>query len=480
MDLDMTLSLGRSDLVVGESTSLAMVFTNVSRGPLSLPDPANDDRTPKIRVREVASKRDLMLRGAGDRERETSHEFVPLEPPEIIELPPRAQVKRSADLLQWLGPLPPGKYELSLVFDYGELQASSPPVPLNVAPLQLVGASTAGAHSGSSPIRYAASAARTGKGSAILLSSFTFDEDGHANLGQSLRAAELDYEAHPVLSVTPNKFAYPAHWLAWLHGDGLASMYVKQGKVETPPRTHPLDAGGSARLIAPLLLDLTGSDGSQPGRGIVALWVSGGAGSRLRFYVLEPDGSLAAAESVPLEAGELRWARALALSNGERRVYLAIQREARTEIECVQWGAKSAARIATFPGQLIGAGVSLNMHDAIYGAAVVREQSKLRVHRWQVDSGGSPGPQSAFDLISAGDEPFDTALVGISPTGKVNVLPAAANRWFWMNANRVLNPLPDSLAKFGTPLEISWVTDVSPMVMIAGAQDGITYQPLAR
>src|SRR6185312_3449457 len=117
-------------------------------------------------------------------------------------------------------------------------------------------------------------------------------------------------------------------------------VYVKQGKIESPLRSHPMQGVAAAKLIGPAILDLTGNDGSKPGRGTVALLLAG----QLLLPVLEPDGSLTAGASVPAGAGDLRWGTAVALSSGARRYYLALERKGETDLDVVRSGAKAATQ----------------------------------------------------------------------------------------------------------------------------------------
>ncbi|HXX23705.1 MAG TPA: hypothetical protein VEO19_11195, partial [Terriglobia bacterium] len=170
MDLEITLTLGRPELIVGESTAVSIGFTNASNRRLSLPDPAVHGEYPKIRVRNVAANKDILMLGARERERQEVQEFVAPEPPRLIEMAPKQQAHRTADLLKWIGPLPPGRYELTVEYDYETIHGVSAPVPLTVEPLDLADAATVGSHSGESPYRFCFWDARTGRGSALILS----------------------------------------------------------------------------------------------------------------------------------------------------------------------------------------------------------------------------------------------------------------------------------------------------------------------
>jgi hypothetical protein len=478
MDLDITLMLGRPELIVGESTAISIGFTNASSRRLSLPDPAFHGEIPKIRVRNVAAGKDILALGEHERERQAAHEFVLPEPLRLIAMAPKQQAHRTADLLQWIGPLPPGRYELTVQYDYQTIHGVSAPVPLTVEPLDLAGAATVGSHSGDSPYPFCFWDARTGRGSALILSYFVFEDSGQYQVVQSVRLADLTSAVTPAASVTQNQFSYTAQWVAWLSGEGLTALYVDQGTVESPLRTHPLPGAAGARLVTPLLLDLTGSDGSRPGRGIVPVWLPGPSGSRLEFHVLEPDGSMSAGSSVTLAAGELQWGRSIALSNGERRFYLAIERNGETDLEFVKWGDKSASRVDHFPGAVIGGGLTVDAQDVVSGAVAVRSGTMVSVHNWRSEGSGNPRGGTPTELVIPGNSSWEYAVIAPNPAGKPTVLIGSADRrWFWVNPAGSANPMQQT-AQFGSPIDAFWLNGALPQALMAGAQTGLTYQPV--
>src|SRR5436305_11234245 len=100
MDVKITLSLGRSELIVGESTSVKISIANTSSAPVSVPDPSNDANTLKLRVRSLAGGRVVTL-GSTELQEQTPHEFVPGFDPAMVQLAPGQQVHRDGDLLPW-------------------------------------------------------------------------------------------------------------------------------------------------------------------------------------------------------------------------------------------------------------------------------------------------------------------------------------------------------------------------------------------
>lgn len=477
MDVKITLALGRGELVVGESTSLKISITNASSAPLSVPDPINDRGRLKLRVYDLASKHSIVL-GSNQLAQQTSHEFVPQLPQVTVQLAPGQQAHRDDDLLPWVGTLAPGQYDISALLESDDSQLGSEPVRLTVVPLDLVSASTVGSHSGYSPFRYTVWSSRMAKGSVVVLTCFTFDEHGHPKMTMSVRIAEPGHAVEPSGSVTPNKQSYPAQWIVWPEGSNLAAIYVKQGRIESPLKLHPLGGNGSYRVIAPVLVDLTGNDGSTPARGLAALWHAGGGRTELLLRTLDTNGSLAAGPQTSFGSGEYLWGRALALSTGERRVYLAMDRNGDTDLDCVPVG-KASKQVSHFTGRLIGASLTLNPRDTIFGAALTRKGPAFQIHTWQEDIAGPVRTSAPVPLMVNGSVAPDHAVISLGPTGKLCVLVGTADKkWFRVDSKGAVRPLPSTLDKFGHPVDAFWLNEVTPMVLIAGPQTGLTYQAL--
>jgi hypothetical protein len=471
MDIDISISLGRQELLVGEDTPATITATNVSSAPVSLPDLVNADDLPKLRLVEKAGKR-VVIMGPTDRESQATHEFIPPTPVVPVHIAPKAHVQRPVSLLKWFGPIAPGRYEVSALLDYNAIHAASQPVAFSVAPLHLECTWRVGSHSGYTPFRYTLWCSLASHGFALIFTSYTFDEEGHPQLIESYRVADLEYSIQPVASVTANKQPYPAQWITWLHDGKLASVYLKQSKIAMPLRMHSLDGPAGARIIGPVLLDLTGNDGTRPARGIVALWQA----SKIVFRTLEADSSLKEAASVDVKPGEFAWGQAVALSTGERRVYLAIGRNGGTDIACVRMGDRSATQLAHLPGRLVGAGVSLNQQDVIHGGAVVREGDSFSVHTWQADVAGTTRMGTPTNVARRGTAAYDRALVVPSPAGKLCILGHAANQWTQLGA---AGTLPQAVVeKYGAPIDAFWLNETQVFAAMAGSQTGITYQPI--
>src|SRR5262245_11714349 len=68
LDIEFQLSVGRNQLVIGESTPVMLVLRNRDTSPVSVPDPDRTDDWPKIHVRKIGTSEQVSF-GPQDLER---------------------------------------------------------------------------------------------------------------------------------------------------------------------------------------------------------------------------------------------------------------------------------------------------------------------------------------------------------------------------------------------------------------------------
>jgi hypothetical protein len=489
MDLGFELVLERSDLIIGESTPLTFTLTNTTNKDVNLPDPQRSAEWPKIRIYDLQRKTEMIF-GPHGQGKKARHEFTVPPPPVPMTLAPNQQLRWNVDLLHSVEFSGPGRYEITGIVGWSGGQVASKPVIVTIKPLNLVAVEFVGAHSGHTPFRYCLWAQGTEKGVIVLFSCVTFDFEGHPDLTQSIRIGEVKQMIHPVASVSPNRMPYPAHWIAWLTDDKISGMYLMQGKVMLPARTNNLNIPGAV-LVNPALLDLTTTDGSRPGQGHIAIWQSGGAhNSYLNIKTFKPDGSLYNGPQVVIEGGELRWGRAAALTNGDRCYVLAFQRGDEIHIVLVRWNVAQnkidPERIAQWRGYFLGANMTLNNDDTIIGTVVFANETAqgyvaYALQSWRINSNGTALIEPAIAVQRPNTLNFERSIVEVSSEGKAGCLLQAIGKkqWFWSDSNGRCKSLSNSLAQFGEPIGLFWLYETAPLVVMAGKQTGITYQPLS-
>lgn len=490
MGLEVSLFLERTELIIGESTPVTLVFTNATDAPLAMLDPQRSLDWPKIRVRDLTRGTERSY-GPHDLEKKRVDEFVEPEPPTNISLPPHQPLRTTNDLLRWIELPTPGDYELTASMTWAGGEAASKPFRVSVQPLKLRSAYFVGSDSGHTPFRYCVWSQARGADSVVLISLVTFDHHGHPELSLSRRLAEVPGDARPVASVSPRNLPYPAHWIVWTKGDFLFGFYEMNGQAKTSVNAGALNLTGASPL-GPVMLDLKGSDGSRPGRGHVLIWQPGaGATTTLPVRTFEPDGSLSAGQPFIMDAGELRWGRGAMLANGEQRYVLAVQRGDAATLELLRRSPTPPASPAAVPfaelkGQLLGGGMMLNREDAIFGAVLLRDKpdgggraTSYTLQTWRVEANAAA--HAGQPLPVRCDEKLEQArsIVEVSPQGRAVALLQAANRkWYASIDGSPCLALPSSLARFGEPVSAFWLNEAQPFLVMAGEQTGITYQPL--
>ncbi|HEY0077394.1 MAG TPA: hypothetical protein VGB73_02030 [Pyrinomonadaceae bacterium] len=489
MGLEVSLSLERTELIVGESTPLKIVFTNTSDAPLTLLDPQRNQDWPKIRVRDLTRRTERSY-GPHDLEKQHTQEFTEPEPPTNVTLAPKQSVNVGNELLRWVELPAPGEYELTALMTYRNAETASKSVRVTVQPLSLRSTYFVGSDSGHAPFRYCIWSQAKGSDSIILLSLFRFDEHGHAELSLSRRLAEVPGDVRPLASVSQRNLPYPAHWIVWTKGDQLFGFYELNARTQTPVHAATLNMTG-AQPVGPVMLDLKSTDGSRPARGHVALWYPASNATSLVLRTFEPDGSLSAGAQFPVERGDLRWGRGVMLANAEQRYVLAVQRGDTTSAELVRRSpsppsaASAANGFAQWKGQFLGGGITLNQEDTIFGAALLHNKSAAgrsaayTLHSWRIDAAATAHTAQPIPVRCDERAEWRSAHVEVSPQGRALLLLQGANRrWHWSVSGGECVELPASLARFGEPVGAFWLNDAQPFVVLAGDQTGITFQSL--
>lgn len=493
MSLNVALELGRSNLIVGEDAPLAFVFTNASGGPLTIRDPQQNPDWPQLRVVNRQTGRQTSFRPFEVMSRR-SNEFMPVMLEINITLDPGQSVRVETSLNRRMETDGPGQYELTAAFEHPGGVATSSSVAVTIEPLALRSAEIAGGHSGHNPYRYCVWSHAADAGSVVVLTCGSFDQHGHPIVAFSTRLLELDHVAEPVISTTPNRLPYPRQWIVWKKGDDLLAAYVNNGKVELKAPPQPLGVA-NARFIAPPLLDLTGNDGSRPGRCEVALWSSASGRNRVVFRTIESDGRLTSGPEFVAESGTLRWARAAAVSGGERRCFMVTSEGGDSALSLLRWDGAAAGQtgheagpqvsqiIARWEGEAIGAGIMMNDNDTVLGAALLErrtgDEPSYWLRSWRTTGDGQTTESPAVAVRRPRDVTFDRAIVELSAEGNVaGILHGSDGRWHVCNRGGDVAPLRDELRKFGEPISAFWLYEREPLLVMAGPQTGVTYQDI--
>ena len=488
MSLTLQLSIDRTRLIAGEDTPLSMLLTNAGSAAITIPDPTRDMTWPQVRVLRKSdnSSRSFGPFSAGS---ERGSEFTsPLTAPNITLAP--GQSAKVEGLLSRRAEFPAaGDYELIARFEAAGQVAESKPVAVTIDPLALRSVRFTGAHSGHNPVRYSTWSQSAGSGSVVLLSSVGFDMHGHSYVTFSNRLAEVDHAAEPAISVSANKLPYPKQWIAWLHGDALHTMYIEQGRVKLPPKPQPLGSSAPAsRIIAPLLLDLEGNDGSKPGECDVLLLQIGAPGAKsakVQVRRILADGSLKPAGlEIDLGSGELRIAQAQLLSNHERRLVAWTLDGPRTAMSLARWTAAkppTTKRLMGDDGEPIAAGLTLDDSDITHGATLLAvtsgDATVYRLRTWRIDADGDLDGDPARVLALPDKLKIDRAIIELSEHGNVAcLLKTSDGRWRVANRDGAVEPLDANVIAGGEPVGMFWLIESEPQLIIADRDRGLLYR----
>jgi hypothetical protein len=477
MELD--LHLTRTDLVIGEDTPLTLVLKNATGAALTIPDPELNRSLPQMRLRDLQTNTQKNFGPIAA----PANEFAPPLPEPDIDLPAGQERRIESTLMKRALIERAGDYELSAYFRWATGETTSKPVALAVRPLDLQSASFVGAHGGPSPYRYCLwSHADTG-GSVLLWTGTTFGQHGDPSTTQSVRLTRVDGEAHPVLSTSRNGAPFPGQWAVWLDGSRLQGLYIMHGSVRVTGK--PVELGVSDAVIIPPVLSVPDdADASVPARGEVGLWSADGGANKLTIRFLEPDGSVTRGWDCGFGRGDLKWSRALALKDSERRFLVAIERGADIVLQMVRWdgGTPPAAPDSLFrwQGNAIAAGATLNNNDTTLGATLLAVQTtNYQMRPWRIESDGKATEGAPIAITLPRDVTIDRAIVELSPEGNIiALLRASYGRWFVANREGRCTTLPPEYSEYGEPVGAFWLNEGTALVITASPERGIAYHEL--
>jgi hypothetical protein len=383
MDLRLTLSLDRTELVAGEDTRLVVTTRNVGDRTLSVPDPARGPAHYALRVRDLerGTDREIQIGAASP----ASHAFAPELPAGSTELEPEKAIEDESTLLARVPDLAAGRYRLVAEFGYADERIESGPVDVVVAPLDLAGLDVASSQAGFAPFAYHVWSQGGSSGAALLETFVGFDPEAEPTVLFSNRLADPGGGIAPVLSVARNGTPSPGQWIAWLQGDTLRALHVFQGSVDRSPAPQRISLAG-AHLVGPLLAEVDPSDPTRPGRADVVL----AAGSSLALRVLEPDGSLTGEAARGLGSGEIVWARDSFLSNGQRCALAVLHDGDTLRVVATRWDGQrrpgAVERIGEVEGAFVAAALGTESDDSLELALLARSQAgdgaSLVLRRW--------------------------------------------------------------------------------------------------
>lgn len=481
--MNLELQLGQTDLIIGEDTPLVLTLTNTSQAPLTIPDPDLNRSVPQMRLRDLTRNTQTNFGPVPD----AGNEFTPPLPEPDIDLPPGGQRRIDATLLGRVKIERAGDYELTCYFRWASGEVTSPPVRFTVRPLELRSACFTGAHSGQSPYRYCLWSQIGGKASILLLTSVTFDQHGHPLTNFSSRIKEISGDVRPVLSASPNTRPFPGQWAVWVDDGKLHGIYFLHGRTQVAATPVSLESPGAA-LVQPVLSFPDRRDASRPAQADVATIASDGGHSRLGVYHIAADGKISSGPTTALPAGKPVWSHAVTLTTDERRVLAIMQTSAQAKLSLTRWDGAVVGPMTVvlfqWDGTVLGGGVTLTAVDTLLGATVIHNPTGPDPHAcwlrtWRVDADGKSAQSPPVSITLPPKVEADRAIVALSPGGApAALLHTAHGRWLVVNAAGRYATLPAALQEFGEPLELFWLNESSPQVILASPEHGISYHAL--
>lgn len=479
--LNVTLFVDPSAVVAGEHARMRVLLTNLGATAITVPDPERSRTWPKVIVTDASGRVSRSHRT----EREGGGEFrVPL--PEVwITLGPKQQVWLDDDLMRWIEPLAPGEYSLAVEHLCGTERpavAVSAQRAVSIVALDAVWGSVVGAHGGESVMAMMAVVHR-GQGGTALFETWARDHHGEPVCLDTVRTARCPPGARAVASTTMNGLAYPGHWLAWVDGDSLSGVWLRDGLTDGVVVQRALPTGG-LELAQPILVELRGNDENASVRGVFALWNPRSLGAEVTFGALTSGALQPPLRALTIDEGVVVDVGGLNFSDGTMAFVVTAQCSDRVAISWVRGEMLSADNgllgVLKIPGKYSAGAVCLGADDTVYGVALVLCEEthaglKYGLVRWSL---GAEVTLSAVTEVNFAERTkrVQSAVAGVGPKGSAVVLCLLEDgEWWAVDRTGGVESFDAGGAKV---LSVGFLGDPKAFAVLATETSGVVWVPL--
>jgi hypothetical protein len=235
--LEMTITLKRTEVLVGESLPLQVILKNPGTAVIEVPNPEGPTEFEFI-LRDAADGR--VVRVLSFRASMDARSPDPLPPLSAVKHPlnPGESLIYERDMSQYaIDPIPVGQYRLSAAYDFGSTRIESQDTPLSIIPERLCALATV---LGPSEGRLAVVFGHSEPNGSVAIYQLESDLH-HPGYGTAYRRIDL-VPPLPVVGVASAiEFDWnPGRWFAWIQGDAIGAALGRGRKLRARAASIPL------------------------------------------------------------------------------------------------------------------------------------------------------------------------------------------------------------------------------------------------
>jgi len=280
----------------------------------------------------------------------------------------------------------------------------------------------------------------------------------------------------PIISAPQNQSVVHTHWIAWIDKEAMWFTHYDPALGALAPRKWE-HGGLEAQVVAPVFSAAAPDTTDRP-NGAAMVWVGDPAANSSTFQIVQ---LAAPAKATPggratITGGKPVWMMNQFRSNGSRIVTFAQQTAGGSSLFALPWPDQALAsnplkKVADFKAQFIAGGTVLLGDDTVHGGSLLLTATpgvrKLEMLHWTLDAKNNYAQKDIVEVPWPYATPIAKAIVRVSPGG----MPAALladdkGKWSVYNGKGKLVELPFDLAMTKMPIDMAFLNDVQPVLIV--------------
>jgi hypothetical protein len=470
MTLKLDLTVTEPRLLYQQDTHCVARLGNAGVVPVEVGIPPLDRTLPIVHVFNVQT-------GAEDEYRRKGRSrTMPLGPGAMA---PGASLDSEFRLLAIVPQLPPGYYDIRVIWEYngGGRRAESQFVRVQVLGTTPKSLKLVEAVGGRGGYKFGVSVNLSGdpdEPPRILRSSFALMTNG--GVEDVLPVSECSLSCRPVMSAPAVGEPLRSHWIAWVDGQTVHYVHVDDNLGVGDQQSFPLPS--SAMEIVPPLYGAPVESPSVSAPGGILLYQGAVGGPEFSLHSVwlthEQAKGLGA---VNLPGPKPLWIMSHVRSSNQWLVTYLQTDGAQLSLCLASWpGIQSSLPgpipLADWPGELICAGATMGKDDLIMGGLLMwkmREDGlrRLVLMSWKVSPDNACDSQEQV-IDWRPDAPVREARIGIRDDGQAAALIMNEDGTWQAFDGEGVQPVPGDLRKSKQPLELGFMNGIGKPVLIAG------------
>lgn len=419
MSLEISFTIQKMDLLLGEDTDCRLLLKNQSQETLMIDDPKYGGM-PFYRVVNLDTGAEML--------RKT--EPVTGKVPFPVEIPP-GEIHEAWTSLHRIVKWPaPGKYAISAVYFYGtgKEKIETEPILVSVRAVAVRNLFLDFAHGDAVNGVFINSAAETPD---VVMARFAIIDGGGLKTIEQLGKGTI--LSRPIKSIPPNTQGHSGEWVAWTDANIL--HFINWDKNESSALVGKIKiTGTNPDIISPLYIDPT-APGVEHGNGAVLLWTDadtseGTALSAIKLLASNKNAKAQVEGNSIVHGPRPIWSMSYARSDCSRHLVYLQSREDKLALASVPWPSGRAAiqssPLQEWSGDFVAAGATLTSDDALRGAVLIwtgkSESRKLELIGWILDNKGELKEHYRETIPWNSSTPISDAVVKVRITGLPAVL----------------------------------------------------------